>query len=179
MSQSDAARAVAVLAAAFPSARIEAPTLRVYAKLLADVDPEALSRAVTRLAATSRFFPTIAELRGEVAAEATEGLPAPEVAWGEVVEELRRVGHTAAPQFSCPEIGQAVRAIGGWGALCFASRNPYDRARFVDAYRAVRASAVRAEQLHGVTNALSPAPQPAARALVTKTARSLSRGEDG
>ena len=138
---SEVKAAMAVLKAAFPEAEISLPTVRVYCNALEEFaarDAEGLRRAVQRLLRTARFFPRIADIAREFASEAVAGLPEPEEAWGEVVSELRRIGHTSVPLFSCAEIGQAMRAIGTWDSLCRAASNPSDRARFIDAYRVIR-----------------------------------------
>jgi hypothetical protein len=129
---------VALLKAAFPRQALEQATLEVYAKYLADLDAAIGRIAVERLIATSRFFPTIAEIREQVATMQCDDMPEPELAWQEVCDELRRVGHSKAPEFSCQEIHDAVRAVGGWMYLCLAPTNASDRSRFIDAYRVAR-----------------------------------------
>lgn len=67
--------AVAVLVAGFRQERLEAPTIALYEKMLADLEPALLTRAVHSVLASSRFFPSIAELR-DAAAELSGQLPA-------------------------------------------------------------------------------------------------------
>lgn len=51
------------LAAAYPKTHLGQATLAVYAADLADIDPDVLAGALVDLRRTSRFFPTIAEIR--------------------------------------------------------------------------------------------------------------------
>lgn len=147
MTPAEAMALVALLKAAYPRQPLEATTLKLYAEHLSEFDAPVGRVAVERVIATSRFFPTIAELREQIAAMQCDEKPEPEMAWAEVLDELRRVGHSRAPRFSCDEIHDAVRAIGGWMYLCLQPTNHADRARFVDAYRAARSRSVREAQL--------------------------------
>ena len=67
--------AVAVLAAAFRQERLEAPTIALYEKLLADLEPGLLHRAIHQVVKSCKFFPAIAEIR-DAAAELSGQLPA-------------------------------------------------------------------------------------------------------
>lgn len=62
MSKADAVRAVAKLIAAF-RANVKPETVEIYAEHLATVSPERLETAVRDLIDTSKFFPTVAEIR--------------------------------------------------------------------------------------------------------------------
>jgi hypothetical protein len=53
----------AVLTAAYPSVSVQPPTIEVYFKLLGDVDPSLLERAVLRCIRECKFFPNVAEIR--------------------------------------------------------------------------------------------------------------------
>lgn len=145
MTPAQAKTLVACLMAAFPRQQVSRRTLDVYARLLGDLDADKAAAAVKRLAQTTRWFPTVSEIREEYA-RAQSNMPPPELAWAEVVRELGRVGPAGSPSFSCEAVGYAVRATGGWEYLCTSERNPWDRARFIDAYRAAHTAAVRAIQ---------------------------------
>jgi hypothetical protein len=74
--QSEMAELMSVLTAAYPRQITGRNTLAVYAQALADLDPDEVREAVAEHVATSRFFPTIAEIRDSVFAahpERTEG----------------------------------------------------------------------------------------------------------
>jgi len=57
---------MSVLTAAYPRQITGRNTLAVYAQALADLDPDEVREAVAEHVATSRFFPTIAEIRDKV-----------------------------------------------------------------------------------------------------------------
>lgn len=87
---------VAGLAAAFPHAKIDAATVRVYVKALADIPADELERAALAHIIDGRFFPSVRELRRTVA-EAQAGLPSPDDAWRQAnlwAEQAVREGRT-------------------------------------------------------------------------------------
>ena len=74
MGQPEAQEQVAVLVAAFSRETISDATVALYVTKLSDIDGPLLAAAVNRLVDSSRFFPTIAELR-EMAARLAGLLP--------------------------------------------------------------------------------------------------------
>lgn len=109
---------------AFPKWEIRESTIAVWSTLLADVPEEALKRAAIQFSRTSKFPPTIAELRAlarggsEVSAEE---------AW-EIVYAREDPPNEPAQR--------ALRAIGGWSALrsMLTSAMPTIRAQFMRFY---------------------------------------------
>ena len=67
MSRTDAVEAVQQMIAAYPQATIPDATLAIYAEKLADIPRELLTAAVARSIDSSRFFPSISELRRSAA----------------------------------------------------------------------------------------------------------------
>jgi hypothetical protein len=127
------------LAAAYPNFALTEQTVAIYVELLADIDPELLRAATLDLISRSRFFPTVAEIR-EAARDLRDGpqLSGSE-AWGLVIQAIRDLGyaHQAEAHERLGEtIMQAVRDIGGWGALCYSENSVADRARFIEAFDA-------------------------------------------
>ena len=133
MTKADVTELVAVLAAAFPGSQMSPKTVQVYQGLLLDLEPEAAKKAVARLVATSRFLPTIAEIR-QAAFELERG---PRrlggEAWGDVVLAIRRVGSYEVPRFADPLTAKCVRMM-GWKQLCLSENDAADRARFTELY---------------------------------------------
>lgn len=118
-----------------------------YVEMLSDLPPEQVAAAVRVLCCRGgRFLPTIAEIR-EVIAEAESGLPAVELAWGEVMAQVRRVGRYRVPRWTSQAIADAVAALGGWQAVCDADNEGVIRGQFAKAYRATRARDVSGRQL--------------------------------
>lgn len=144
-----------MLQSAYPRMQFGAESVMIYELALADTGPSLLRAAVLKHISTSKWFPTIAELR-QAATEIvlqTEGqLSAPE-AWGVVQREVRLVGHWRSPSLQLV-VHQAVNAIGGWQHICFSENITADRARFIDAYTILRKrEALRVQQLPQVTEA--------------------------
>ena len=143
---------VAQLKAAFPRQEVTTETLAMYAMMLADLDAGAAQKAVLGLVATSRFFPTIAEIRERLARNSCT-LPSTEAALEELDHAVRRFSPddsstwTYDDEWSHPFIARAVRIVGGVGQL-WGSRAPgMDRRDFRAAYVALCEEEVRQVQL--------------------------------
>jgi|GEM_PF-965915 len=134
MTPVEAAKAVALLAAAYPAARWSEQTGQIYEQMLADLDFEVAKQAVMRLVCTSKFLPTIAELR-EAAGDIVLGPCRNGIdAWGDVTMAIRRVGSYGTPTFKDSLVGECVRIM-GWRYLCLAETSEAaDRARFAELY---------------------------------------------
>lgn len=155
MTRAEAAKLVAILMAAFPHGAITEKTSEVYETLLADLDFETAKKACARLIATSRFLPSIAEIR----AAATELEHGPRrlgsEAWGDVVEAIHRVGSYRIPRFDDPCVAEVVKRL-GWRNLALEGTNDSaDRARFVELYDQLQARA----QLDVVSGQALPPPR--------------------
>jgi hypothetical protein len=118
-----------LLAEAFEGRNVSLNRVTIYAEDLEDLPEDQVIDAILRLRRTSRFFPTISEIReATVAGQPTEGLA--EMAWSEVLREAGRVGYGGGPifrngefherekpRFSSP-ITEATVASVGWKAIC-------------------------------------------------------------
>lgn len=135
MKRREVAQIVATLAAAYPNAQVGEATSSVYERMLLDLDFEVTERAVARLLGTSRFLPTIAEIRGAAADLALGPVRSGAEAWLDVIAEIRRVGQYEAPCFADPLVADIVRKC-GWYGLCTDDNLVSDRARFIEAYDA-------------------------------------------
>jgi hypothetical protein len=134
---------VGMLVATWPRPPVEKATVHAYAFALADLDHEAVKAAVLSLMQTSRFLPTIAEIR-ERSVKQRVNLPGPEEAWGIVRRAVGTVGSYRLPEFDCDEIQAAVRAI-GWKEICLGENEAATRARFIDAMKGETARRMQAE----------------------------------
>jgi hypothetical protein len=139
------ARALSVASLAYGQ-ELERNRVAIYCECLADLDVEDVEDALRRLIAVSKWWPSVAEIREEVAMLAVADLPEPELAWAEVLRAVARDGAYRAPCFEHEEIAEAVRAI-GWRDICLEANVTSTRARFIDAYTAVRRRAKRGAQL--------------------------------
>lgn len=91
---------VAILVAAYPEARLDPKTPDVYVRALDDLEANDLRDAVMTLIATSRRFPTVAELR-ETVVERRLALPAGIEAW----ELVAAYAGEPARYELCPDCG--------------------------------------------------------------------------
>jgi len=138
---SDAERSVALalapLLATWPEEEMPPVRIRAYVMVLGDLEPELLQAAVAHCIATCRFFPKPAEIRQAAfdLRSRAEGAPDPMAGWGQVVDEIGRVGSYGMPCFSHQVVTDAVRLVGGWQRLCLSENMASDRARFVEAYK--------------------------------------------
>lgn len=102
----------------------------MYAEALADLDPQAVDAAVASVIKSSRFFPTIAEIRERVG-ERTLGLPTPAEAW------MLACGDMTWPE-PCPLVRKAKQAVGGEWAFRTSENPTALRAQFLRIYEDLR-----------------------------------------
>ena len=181
MRKSEVAQLVAMLIASFPSSKASDGTSAVYERMLLDLDHGAALDAIERLIATSRFLPTIAEIREAALAVTVGEVKRGGEAWGEVQRLLARYGAKRydmgwrAP-IADPIAAHVVAAL-GWVALCDSENQVADRARFIDLYDELAARARRGQVAAPVVKALREAPAGAgAGHLVAGLARRLGGG---
>ena len=166
------AKVLVMLAAAYPRQSIPKATNGVYAELLGDIDNDLLMTAAKQHAATSKWFPSVAELRGvalEMQARAN-GLPTAAEAWGEVMEQVRAHGYYGRPFFSHRLIAQAVDGLGGWRSLCVGDNVVADRVHFLRIYESL---AKRSQD----TAAMLPEAHAAVQALAESKRMELAAGQ--
>lgn len=127
-------------------------TAKLYARLLADLPVPLLMAAAEQHIASSKWFPTVAELRAQVASIQRAALPERGglEAWGIVQETFTDGGyyqyddgHATTPEFDDPLITATLKALGGYWHLYGLIRDPHgnpaaDRARFVECYETLR-----------------------------------------
>ena len=144
MTKPDAIEALAVLTAAY-NREIPEQTLRIYIKALEDLDRDSLLGATTDLMVTSKFFPTVAELRHRAVEISAGGELPPDVyaAWGEVVTAASNQGRERRPIWSSPVIGVALDQIGGYRRVCDSELIGVERSHFLKAYDTLVERALR------------------------------------
>ena len=120
--------------------------VKVWCRLLADVDAEALNRACERAAKTSRFFPSPAEIRGQLDQANARGFELEaEETWQKLLAWVRRFYHPdlgvtrGAPQLD-PAVEFAAHAAGGfhWVEGCPESELQWAKKRFVETVSRIR-----------------------------------------
>jgi len=120
-----AAPAIAAIQIAFPGKDFPDRTAELYGRMLADLDPEAVTRAVERLLKGSEFVPTIHAIRREVAEE-TCNLPTPEEAWD--------IALRGSLKSAAPEVQAAANAVGGRWVILHGDNPTTTRAQFLKSY---------------------------------------------
>lgn len=144
MTPAESARLLAQLRAAYPRQEVPAPTLKLYAEMLADLSAGEAERAMREHIAESQYFPTIAEIR-QRAARREVGVEAAELQWGNVLSLVSRFGRyrlAEAEQVMDPVTRRAVQAI-GWESICNTEMPGVERAAFVRAFGAAQKAAER------------------------------------
>jgi hypothetical protein len=140
MTRSECAKLVAILIAAYPSARPTSATTEIYERMLIDLDGVVAAAAVERMLATSKFMPSIAEIRAAcLDLTLGEGKAGGE-AWGEVLRLISSKGAYRTPGedfvFADQLVAKCVAAL-GWKNLCLSeggAQQAADRARFIELY---------------------------------------------
>lgn len=150
MKEIEAASLMAILAAAFPSAKISKETVSVYVAHLSDVPYEESRIAVDNLVRTSDFFPSVALLRREILAMMGLLAPPRESAWLEVETGMRTRGRGVKIDWSHPAISEAVRAM-GWNNMCLSENLDVVRGQFFKVYDSLRDRSDRQAQTSSVS----------------------------
>jgi|SRR6185436_18972934 len=134
MTKSETAKLVAMLLHAYPQAQFAPASSAVYEAMLSDLDAATALAAVERWIQTSKWLPTVAELRASAAEIKYGPKRLGAEAWGEALDAVQRVGHyRPAPNFTDPLVGECVRLM-GWQHLCASENGTADRARFIELY---------------------------------------------
>lgn len=143
MTRPEVAQLIALAVANFPAnQKLDmTTTASLWLGALGDIPYPVAERALLMVLSTSRFWPTVADLREAALKLAPPtALPSPDAAWEELLRNIRRYGYMKLPEWSHPAIGRAADALyGGWAHLCQSmtveSTMP-DRAHFLKIYDA-------------------------------------------
>lgn len=150
MTEVDVLKLITILEGAYGKAMGE-KTLDVYSVMLADLPYDAAQMAVVRLIATSKFLPTIAEIR-RAAAETQCNIPSAEVAWIEVRQAARDYSPYTKNQheWSHPLVRKAAEVLGGVGEIGYSDNIQYLGHQFRQVYERLRESEMVRLQTDGV-----------------------------
>jgi len=118
--------------------------LDAYYALLHDLPGDVFQAAAQHHAATSKWFPTAAELREQTfeLIDRAQGRIGPHEAWGKVLRAVGSHGlYNGEPEWDDPAIAHAVAGVGGWRAICMTPEDSLfsTRARFIEAFERRRA----------------------------------------
>lgn len=144
-SKSQVAKWVGYLSEAFGRS-VSVATIEAFVVGLADIPDEALERAGVQSLRTSKFMPSIAELRelAGVTAIADRAV----LAWDAVLKSLSH-GPYQHVDFDDGVINATIRHLGGWpefyGRLSGSEQEKWTRKEFIDAYRSLSRAGVDGE----------------------------------
>ena len=147
MTSSEALKLVSVLKAAYPRQEMGEDTIEVYVSFLSDLNYREADQAVRGVITTSRFFPTIAEIREQVA-EAYVELPSVAEAVAMVANRYRLSDAEVDANPLPAEVLKAYRTVGGEWAFRTSTNPTTLHAQFRDLYAQMRADKIRSHQ-HG------------------------------
>ena len=139
--QQGLATLVAAVASAWPAANFSEGTVALWMESLSDLPVERVGIAVRKLIATSRFCPSIAEVRFACLEQTpTIGEHSASEAWGIVLDAVARYGWARSPVFADPVVERALQCTIGWYDLCTSdvADGASHRARFVTAYESLQ-----------------------------------------
>lgn len=132
---------IMILQAAYPSRQLSDDSVKLYTMALADIHPVTLQAAIMNLIQTSKFMPSIAEIREEAQKVSTlvnciESTPDASEAWDMVYKAAVHRGYDNGLE-TLPEAVRKV-ATSFWHDICYEpSKNlGVIRAQFRDAYNA-------------------------------------------
>lgn len=142
MTKPEAMKIVCVLFGSFPSARFTDQNFESYAEGLLDLDAATCGAAAQRLIRTSKFLPTIAEIREAATAQQHGPCPRGEEAWAALLQAKRAYGYDYGPDdvrrrrrrdplFADERIRRCLTLWGGWNAFALADEDAPARARFI------------------------------------------------
>lgn len=138
MTKLEASQLVAVLFGSYANAHLDRTHVDAYVSGILDLNAQPAAEAVTRLRRTSRFLPSIAEIREACAAQTHGAARTGEEAYAELTAAVRRHGRDygqGAAKFRDPLIAKCLGVWGSWNDLCSSpTDDPGGRARFVELY---------------------------------------------
>ncbi|MFA5186374.1 MAG: hypothetical protein WC551_07865 [Patescibacteria group bacterium] len=148
MLKSEVGKLVQMLMAAYPNSKADPKTAAVYEMALTDLDLVKAQRAVLRLLSTTKFLPTISEIREAATALDIGPRRSGAEAWCDVMKQIDDEGAYGTPSFDDPIVADIVKQW-GWRRLCFEGSLESDRARFIETYEAI-ASRRREDAVSGI-----------------------------
>lgn len=133
MEKRETAAILALLASAYPHAKVSKETAALYHEVWKDLSYEACQSAVGALIRTAEMFPSAATVRREALRQSGMLAPSAAEAWWQVTRLLREIGRYGRPEFADPTVKRAVEAI-GWREICDSENQGVLRAHFIKLY---------------------------------------------
>lgn len=129
-------------------ARLPDMVFDMYLMALRDIPLDALQLGFVRIAQTSRFMPTPAEIRA-AAGYGEDETERAALAWQQVRLAISKYDAYQPVRFDDSRINAAIRAIGGWTELCDSTTDElkWKEKAFVTHYKALRGRPLSDEQV--------------------------------
>lgn len=139
MTKVEASQLVTILFASYPSAHIDRTHVDAYVSGITDLDTKSAAGAVDRLRRTSKFLPSIAEIRDACTTQSHGVARTGEEAYAELTAAVRAHGRDygqGVPKFRDPLVEQCIGVWGSWNDACGSPvDDPGGRARFIELYK--------------------------------------------
>jgi len=148
MTDLEAKKILYVLESAYPRSEFRPGTATIYCEMLKDLPHEVVSEAVRRLIATSKWLPTVAEIR-RACMEIIEPLPSAEAAWVEACAAARAFTPYQSAQKEpamSPLTHKAVQVMGGIEAIAYSDQPELIGREFRRVYERLRESEMLVRQ---------------------------------
>lgn len=149
MAPSEVAKLLAVIAAAYPGFEVDETRHRLWCEMVGDLDYQVAAMAVRRHIGTSRFAPTVADIREQSLAAAGDEVITAAEAWGELMQAVRRYGYYRAEEGLAslsPETRRVAEMI-TWRGINLSENLDVLRGQFMRMYQMVHERAQRERQL--------------------------------
>ncbi|MBN1459046.1 MAG: hypothetical protein JXA57_05885 [Armatimonadetes bacterium] len=149
MSPAEVAKILGALAVAYPSFQVGELRHRLWSEMLVDLDYRLADTAVRRHIATSRFAPSIAEIREQALQAITPDQLTAAEAWGELMEAVRR-HYVTHPEEALTELSPATRRVAemiGWRQIYLCQELDVLRGQFLRMYEQVQGRITREAML--------------------------------
>lgn len=105
-----------------------------------DEPEEDFNKAIRNIINTSQYFPTIAQIKREIAEDKTSHLPTAEDEWEEVLRVIRRYG-TYRQELALSELKPYTAYITnhiGYQIICMSTDNTWNRKEFIAEYNQLK-----------------------------------------
>lgn len=115
------------------------PTAKLWYQMLKDIPYEIVEKAVFKILATAKFFPTVSEILEVVADITNPEADTAAKAWGEVEKAIGHYGHrreAEALESMSPRTAKVVKYM-GWRDICLSTELGVARGQFLKMYQQV------------------------------------------
>lgn len=155
MTNEEAVTLMGYLVVAFPNAKMDVENVKAYCRYIVDLPFAQAKEAAESLCTTSKYLPSIAELREETVKRIPGAyIPSTSEAWTEVSQAIKHGKIDQAPTFSHQLISHVVRVM-GWFDLLHSEQPLADRAHFMRLYSDLREDAWKQARVKGAQHMLS------------------------